>query len=264
MIDSASSENEQELVEEFQEKYLYIIGQMTDKLEQQKNNQLCKTYQVQRGKISDLEVNNDLGVPLIEDERENLQLIQSMSEQSKPIIVIDGVIFQINQGGIARVWYSILQEWSNSEFGQHIIILDRNQTAPRLKNLKYWLLEAYDYNHSGKETRKIQAICDQLQASLFISTYYTTPLFTPAVLMVHDMIPEVLQADLNQPEWQEKHYAILYASRYITISANTARDLVEFYPHITQDKIDVVYNGVSQEFSQSMAQEIDGFKHIRF
>jgi hypothetical protein len=82
--------------------------------------------------------------------------------------------------------------------------------------------------------------------------------------MVHDMIPEVLQADLNQPEWQEKHYAILYASRYITISANTARDLVEFYHHITQDKIDVVYNKVSQEFSQSMAQEIDGFKHIRF
>jgi hypothetical protein len=233
VIDSTSSENEQENVQKFQEKYLYIIGQRTDKLEQQKNNQVCKTYQVQLGDITDLEVNHDLGVPFIEDERENLQLIQSLSEQSKPIIVIDGVIFQINQGGIARVWYSILQEWSNSEFGQHIIILDRNQTAPRLKNLKYWLLEAYDYNHSGKDTRKIQAICDQLQASLFISTYYTTPLFTPAVLMVHDMIPEVLQADLNQPEWQEKHYAILYASRYITISANTARDLVEFYPHIT-------------------------------
>ncbi|MFN9673139.1 MAG: glycosyltransferase family 4 protein [Microcystis sp.] len=260
MIDSTSSENEQELVQKFQEKYLYIIDQRTDKLEQQKNNQLCKNYQVQRGDITDLEVNHDLGVPLIEDERENLQVIQSMCEQSKPIIVIDGVIFQINQGGIARVWYSILQEWSNSEFGQHIIILDRNKTAPRLKNLKYWLLEAYDYNHSGKDTRKIQAICDQLQAALFISTYYTTPLSTPSALMVHDMIPEVLQADLNQPEWQEKHYAILYASRYITISANTARDLVEFYHHITQDKIDVVYNGVSQEFSRSIAQEIDGFK----
>jgi len=181
VFDSPSSENEQEIVQKFQEKYLYIIGQITDKLEQQKNNQLTEYQQ------------------------ENLQLIQSLFEQSKPIIVIDGVIFQINQGGIARVWYSILQEWSNSEFGQHIIILDRNQTAPRLKNLKYWLLEAYDYNHSGKDTRKIQAICDQLQASLFISTYYTTPLRTPSALMVHDMIPEVLEADLNQPEWQEKH-----------------------------------------------------------
>ena len=118
MIDSNSSENEQENVQKFQEKYLYIIGQRTDKLEQQKNNQVCKTYQVQLGDITDLEVNHDLGVPFIEDERENLQLIQSLSEQSKPIIVIDGVIFQINQGGIARVWYSILQEWSNSEFGQ--------------------------------------------------------------------------------------------------------------------------------------------------
>jgi glycosyltransferase involved in cell wall biosynthesis len=267
VIDSASSEKEQEIVQEFQQKYLYIIDKRTDKLEQQKNNQslreqnqVCKNYQVQRGEISDLEVNHDLGVPLTEDERENLQVIQSMSEQRKPIVVIDGVIFQINQGGIARVWYSILQEWSNSEFGQHIIILDRNQTAPRLKNLKYWLLEAYDYNHSGEDARKIQAICDRLQAALFISTYYTTPLSTPSALMVHDMIPEVLEADLNQPEWQEKRYAILYASRYITISANTARDLVEFYPHITQDKIDVVYNGVSQEFSRSIAQEIDGFK----
>ncbi|MFM7279224.1 MAG: glycosyl transferase, partial [Microcystis aeruginosa] len=74
MIDSPSSENDQENVQKFQEKYLYIIGQRTDKLEQQKNNQLCKTYQVQRGEITDLEVNHDLGVPLIEDERENLQL----------------------------------------------------------------------------------------------------------------------------------------------------------------------------------------------
>jgi len=85
MIDSHSSENEQENVQRFQEKYLYTIGQRTDKLENQKNNKLT------------------------ECQRENLQLIQSLSEQSKPIIVIDGVIFQINQGGIARVWYSILQ-----------------------------------------------------------------------------------------------------------------------------------------------------------
>ena len=113
MIDSHSSENEQENVQKFQEKYLYIISQRTDKLENQNNNKLTE-YQ-----------------------RENLQLIQSLSEQSKPIIVIDGVIFQINQAGIARVWYSILQKWSNSEFGQHIIVLDRSQTAPRLKNLKY-------------------------------------------------------------------------------------------------------------------------------
>ncbi|MDY7050235.1 MAG: glycosyl transferase, partial [Microcystis panniformis WG22] len=76
MIDSTSSaENEQEIVQKFQEKYLYIIDQRTDKLEKQKNNQLTEYQQ------------------------ENLQLIQSLSEQSKPIIVIDGVIFQINQGG---------------------------------------------------------------------------------------------------------------------------------------------------------------------
>jgi len=42
VIDSPSSEKEQEIVQKFQEKYLYIIDQRTDKLEQQKNNQLCK------------------------------------------------------------------------------------------------------------------------------------------------------------------------------------------------------------------------------
>jgi len=59
-----------------------------------------------------------------EDEQEKLQIIQAISQhKTKPIIVIDRVIFQINQGGIARVWNSILQEWINSEFGVHLIFV---------------------------------------------------------------------------------------------------------------------------------------------
>jgi glycosyltransferase involved in cell wall biosynthesis len=226
----------------------------------QEHHQGGKIHPMALQETNNSEVNYSPGVALTEDERENLQVIQAISPPSKPIVVIDGVIFQINQGGIARVWHSILREWSTSEFGQHIIILDRNKTAPRFKNLKYYSLEPYDYNLTGQDARKIQTICDRFQANLFISTYYTTPLRTPSTVMVHDMIPEFLEADLNQPEWQEKHYSILYASHYITISANTARDLVKFYPQITSDKIDIVYNGVGQEFSLSSTEEINNFK----
>jgi len=149
--------------------------------------QVCKTYQIPHPEIVDIAVNSEpvnvenLGIPL---ER----IIQAVSTRKTPIIVLDGVIFQINQGGIARVWQSILQEWSNSYFGQCLIILDRNKTAPRWTNFKYWPTESYDYSQTGKDARTLQTICDRLQANLFISTYYTTPLSTPAVAMVHDRL----------------------------------------------------------------------------
>ncbi|NCR40012.1 MAG: glycosyltransferase [Microcystis aeruginosa W13-11] len=221
--------------------------------------QVCTIYEIPHPDIKELEVKpnpvkmEDLGIILQEEEREKLQTIQAISQKKPPIIVIDGVIFQIDQGKLARIWSSILEHWSQLELSQHIVILDRNNSAPRWEEFKYWPAESYDYNCTGRDARKIQAICDRLQANLFISTFYTSPLSTPSLLVLASEFPE---ENGNLPVDLEKHYAILSAARIITFSSDIAQNLRRLYPKITPEKIDIIE---LVEVNQKLAKEISNF-----
>jgi glycosyltransferase involved in cell wall biosynthesis len=190
------------------------------------------------------------------------ELKSKMMEVKKPFpqIVIDGVFFQIANSGIARVWKSLLEEWVKTGFAQHLIVLDRDGTAPRIPGIRYRPVPKFSYDNTGADAEMVQAVCDEKQADLFISTYYTTPLTTPSVFMAYDMIPEVIGADLNQTGWREKHFGILHACRYITISENTARDLVRLFPHIPEWAVTVAHCGVPKGFSPASSDEINQFK----
>jgi hypothetical protein len=221
--------------------------------------QVCKIYGIPHPDIKDIEIKpnpvkmEDLGKILNKDEREKLQTIQAISQNKPPIIVIDGLIFQIDQGKLARVWSSILEHWIQLEFSQHIVILDRNNTAPRWEEFKYWPAESYDYNCTGKDARKIQSVCDRLQANLFISTFYTSPLTTPSLLLLAFDFPE---ENGNLTVNLEKHYAILSASRIIAFSSDIAQNLRRLYPKITPEKIGIIE---LVEVNQKIAAEISNF-----
>jgi glycosyltransferase involved in cell wall biosynthesis len=179
----------------------------------------------------------------------------------KPKIAIDGVFFQLYSTGIARVWKSLLAEWANTEFGNQIVVLDRAGTAPKIEGIYYRQIPAYDYNNTDADRAMLQQVCDELEADLFISTYYTTPLETPSVFMGYDMIPEVLGADLNQPMWQEKRRAIEHASAYLTISEHTAKDLVEIYSNIDPNTVTVAHCGVQSVFKQASITNLAEFRY---
>ncbi len=176
-------------------------------------------------------------------------------------ILIDGVFFQLYNTGIARVWRSLLEQWSTTDFAKKIVVLDRGGTAPKIPGIEYRLVSRYDYSKSPIDREMLQQICNEQRADLFISSYYTTPVSTPSVFMAYDMIPEVLGGDCNEPMWREKHYAIEKASTYIAISHNTARDLAELFPEIVLPSITVAHCGVDQEFHPSDSQEVNSFKH---
>jgi glycosyltransferase involved in cell wall biosynthesis len=178
----------------------------------------------------------------------------------KPIILIDGVFFQAYQTGIARLWISVLDEWSKQEFTQHILVLDRGNTIPRVEGIQYRTLPLYRSYDAESDWTLLQQICDEESADLFISTYYTTAINTPSVFMAYDMIPEVLEWNLDHPSWQQKHHAIRQAVSYIAISQNTARDLVKFFPEIDLDSITVALCGIKETFSPATSQEIVNFK----
>lgn len=175
-------------------------------------------------------------------------------------ILVDGVFFQMYKTGIARVWRSLLQEWAENGFAKHIIVLDRVGTSPKIPGIRYCNVPAYDYSKTDADREMLQQVCDEEGADLFISTYYTTPLSTPSVFMAYDMIPEVLGANFNEPMWQEKHYAIRHASAYISISENTARDLIGFFLDISSELVTVAHCGVSGVFSPAGQEDINRFK----
>ncbi|MEM7714878.1 MAG: FkbM family methyltransferase [Cyanobacteria bacterium P01_A01_bin.68] len=177
-----------------------------------------------------------------------------------PIILIDGVFFQLYQTGIARVWKSLLEEWSDSDFAKHLIVLDRAGTAPKIPGIRYRQTPQYNYNDTDTDREMLQQICDEEAADLFISSYYTTPLTTPSVFMAHDMIPEIMGWNLNNPMWREKHYGIQHASSYIAVSQNTAKDLVKCFSDINPDAITVAHLGVKNSFYPAKTEQINVFK----
>ncbi|MFM9267672.1 glycosyltransferase [Tychonema sp. BBK16] len=175
-------------------------------------------------------------------------------------IVIDGVFFQLNSTGIGRVWKSLLENWAENGFAKQIIVLDRAGTAPKIPGIQYRNVVPYDYNKTDADRQMLQQICDEEKADLFISTYYTTPLSTRSVFMGYDMIPELMGQNIAYSEWREKHKGIRHASSYITISENTARDLVKVFPHISATSVAVAHCGIDANFSPADREEIAGFK----
>jgi glycosyltransferase involved in cell wall biosynthesis len=173
-----------------------------------------------------------------------------------PRIVIDGVFFQLLRTGIGRVWRSLLTEWSRSDFGRGIVLLDRAGTAPRIPGIRTIEVAAHDYARLDEDRAMLQRVCDAEHADLFVSTYYTTPVATRRVFMAYDMIPEVLDADLTRPNWAEKRHAIAQASAFVAISDSSARDLLRFYPQVAGRDITVAHCGVPESYGVATADEV--------
>lgn len=165
----------------------------------------------------------------------------------EPKIVFDGIFFQIANSGIARVWRTLFQEWSESFLLHGAVIIDRGKTCPRFDSYIYEDLPKYQFSASAKDAFTLEEICQKHNADLFISTYFTTPISIPSVMMIYDMIPEKFDFDMNLSGWQEKTLAIHHARGFICISHNTAKDLKRFYPQIPESSILVSHLGVNRK-----------------
>lgn len=104
-------------------------------------------------------------------------------------ILVDGVFFQLYQTGIVRVWIYLLEEWLNNGFAKYITVLDRAGTAPKIPGIRYRSVPPYDYKNTDADREMLQQLCDEEDAEVFISSYYTTPTTIHFVLVVYDMIP---------------------------------------------------------------------------
>jgi glycosyltransferase involved in cell wall biosynthesis len=177
-------------------------------------------------------------------------------------VLVDGVFFQISNSGIARVWRSVLAILAKDPRFQ-VYFLDRGN-APEIYGIEYVPFPTHDAANGPADSLLIQAVCDHYSIDVFTSTYYTSPVSTPMLLMVYDMIPELFGFDMAHCVWLEKTTTICYAQRYLCISSSTRRDLLALYPEIPFGSASVAHCGVDTEvFYPRAAKAIDAFRLAR-
>jgi glycosyltransferase involved in cell wall biosynthesis len=170
-------------------------------------------------------------------------------------LVVDGVFFQIARSGISRVWQSVLPQLIKLR-PIDLIILDRGD-APEIAGSERVPFPSYSGRASAQDSYLIECICALKSADVFISTYYTTPLRTPSLSVIYDMIPERLNWDLNNRTWREKELSVCHGRRHLCISKQTRLDLLEFYPKLNPSTVEVAYCGVEPDIfapSPALAQ----------
>ncbi len=145
------------------------------------------------------------------------------------MIFYDGIIYALQQGGGITVLFNELLE-----------------RMPR----DLYRLEIPKLRTPFDRYRKVQI---KGEYELFHSTYYRLPdkYLHPVVTTVHDFTYEryVKGARKLVHTWQ-KNRAIASSDKIICVSESTKRDLLEFCGERFEDRISVIYNGVSDSYMQ--------------
>ncbi|RXJ67397.1 glycosyltransferase [Halarcobacter ebronensis] len=163
-------------------------------------------------------------------------------------IVYDNIIFSLQKaGGISLYWSELISRLKNLDItfygykNENIFASNFNIEVKEESLLPYKINRYLDFK------RKIP------KGTIFHSSYYriSNQKDVVNITTVHDFTYEYYRSGLARliHSWQ-KGRAIKKSDGIICISQNTKKDLLKFYPNIKEEKIKVIYNGVSDTFCQ--------------
>ncbi len=175
-------------------------------------------------------------------------------------VAVDGVCFQEGPPRVRRLWLNLFREWEASGFARNVVLLDRDGSAPALPGLRRRRIGAHRSDRADEDRLLVQQACDAEGAQVFMSTGFSTPLATPLVMMVADMIPEMLGFDIDRPEWLEKRACIERAQRYVALSRHSGHDLRRMHPTLEAARITVAYPGAGDVFRLASDAELAQFR----
>jgi len=182
-----------------------------------------------------------------------------------PLIIIDGVIFQIQEGrdsGVSRTWRSLIPELIRLLPECRFLFLQREQWDPNIPEIPKQIISGYDFANASSldmDDRLLSDLCREMGASLFLSTYFSRAPGITNITMIYDLIPEILGFDLGYGEWVAKRRTIENSQSIIAISNSTKNDLVRFY-RIASERINVIHLAVSGLFQKSAESAIIDFR----
>lgn len=170
------------------------------------------------------------------------------------IIYYDNIIFSIlKSGGISVVWKELLDRVINNKKFYYLCLeynhAEENIFRKRL-NIPISQLKRFDYPFFSIQ-RYMNPIVKSEDYFIFHSSYYRICKNEKAINIttVHDFTYEHFSKGLRKlVHCFQKHRAIRNSDYIICISENTKKDLLKFLPDVPETKIDIIYNGVSEDY----------------
>jgi len=164
----------------------------------------------------------------------------------------DNIVFSLQKaGGISTYWSELIirllrdeVDVSFDEFNHHNIV--RNTFTIKAESLHFrtarsLLLQRF----------RALPLRQQNEAFVFHSSYnrITNNPKATQVTTVHDFVHEKLYSGIRRSlHLMQKKKVLLAAKQIITVSENTKSDLLQFHPLIPEERVKVIYNGVSNDF----------------
>lgn len=173
-------------------------------------------------------------------------------------ILIDNIIFAWQKtGGISVVWHELIKRMlSNASLKDKLAFIQYKGAEQNIfwNQLDFTAAQTATYkSHKGFLLyRYLPLHIKSQEPFIFHSTYYRVCANKHAinVVTVHDFTYEKYFKGIRR--WIHvlyKAYALRKADYIVCISENTKNDLLHEYPTIPKEKIHVIYNGVSEDFS---------------
>ena len=168
-------------------------------------------------------------------------------------IILDNIIFSLQKhGGISVVWYEIIKriiedpdfkakflDYENSNFLRKLLEIPTSGIIG--DNLSLLPMNLQRYINPKVNVKE----------GLFHSSYFRTAQNFDLINIttVHDFTYEHFFKGLPKLiHHQQKGNAIKNSKKIICVSENTKQDLLRFYPKTKENQIEVIYNGVSDEY----------------
>ena len=168
-------------------------------------------------------------------------------------LALDNIIFSLqNSGGISSYWYElVVRVIKENNIDLTFIEDQKNQKNIFRKKLDLNTNNIVKYN-TNLISRILPLKLIDTTNQIFHSSYYRVVKSKKCknITTVHDFIPERLYNAKFSFNSLMKKKAINNTDVFITVSENTKSDLLYYYPKINPNNINVIYNGVSEDYFQ--------------
>lgn len=174
-------------------------------------------------------------------------------------IVIDGIFFQINEwSGISKYWQRLLAELDSileEEPGIRIFLLVRGESNS-IRNNPYKHIHILPFSYFDpvcalSDFEALGKLCQELQASVFISSYYTLAYGVPNIGMAYDFIPEAM-GWMHNHSWKVKEIYMRSLEHCLSISEASAHAASLYYPNLESTPKDIFYPPIAAEESREI------------
>ncbi len=162
------------------------------------------------------------------------------------MLYYDGIIFSLQKaGGISNLFKEIITRLDHIEYDFRLNLYGKTLQKLPTKNILQQKERAFE---------RYRSVSIKKDCNIFHSTYYRNPIRgninnLKVVTTVHDFTYEFFASPIKKLiHSNQKLKSIQTADKIICVSHNTKNDLIKFMPKIDTDRVEVIYNGVSNDF----------------